>query len=254
MSDEENVRNENEERPAARPVTIVRVVRRSEGINTPERRIVTRKVPENSGENTQNVPPLHVYKREQKGPSYYLPSGATFATEPKECKYKRIILIGMPCSGKTSIGRSVAAICGYTFYDMDAYIEEKAGMTIPEIFAQPDGEASFRKLETEAAKELGNTDKAVIATGGGAVTREETMNNLNLEDSFTVFIHRSLYKIAVTPQKIMDKRPLLENTSLDKLTDTYKKRLPLYKKYANIQVENDRNREEAVKRISEMIF
>ena len=68
---------------------------------------------------------------------------------------ENIILIGMPGSGKSTIGRLVAESLGKEFIDADERIAEKAGCTIPEIFANQ-GESAFRKIETEVLKEIGN--------------------------------------------------------------------------------------------------
>ena len=84
-----------------------------------------------------------------------------------------VVLVGLPGSGKTAIGRRLANRHGAAFVDLDERIEEVAGRRIPEIFAQ-DGEAAFRRLERDAVLALGPADqepaiRRVIAPGGGAV-------------------------------------------------------------------------------------
>lgn len=165
-----------------------------------------------------------------------------------ENKYKRIVIIGMTCSGKSSIGKIIAAHYGLDFYDLDAEIESYAGMTIEEIFRQS-GEAEFRRIESEVTIKMAGTDNAVIATGGGIVTRANNMAHLKKPDSLVMYIHRDFYKIATTPKRVMDKRPVLRSTSYEKLFAIYKQRLPLYKKYADVEVQNDTNKEESVKEI-----
>ena len=256
--EQDNTNNQEENRNGTAAVRRV-VVRRSEAqprepmrVVAPRTNFVRKPAPDTSKEVTdeEREAGADVSKDNIRTSSF------TFVdtTKTQDCKYSRIILVGMPCSGKTTIGRNVATFCSYTFYDMDEYIEQKAGKTIPEIFAEENGEAKFRELETEAAKELGEMDKVIIATGGGAVTREETMKALKKEGSFTIFIHREFYKIVTTPQRVMDKRPLFENTSFDALLATYKFRLPLYKKYSDAIIDKDKNREEAVAKIKELIF
>lgn len=83
-----------------------------------------------------------------------------------------LVLIGMPGSGKTSIGRALAAELGRRFVDCDEEIEHEAGMSIPEIF-RTRGEAAFRDLEGEVIRRAGAQAGQVIATGGGAVLRRE---------------------------------------------------------------------------------
>ncbi len=84
-----------------------------------------------------------------------------------------VVLVGLPGSGKTAIGRRLANRHGAAFVDLDERIEEVAGRRIPEIFAE-DGEAAFRRLERDAVLALGPADpepaiRRVIAPGGGAV-------------------------------------------------------------------------------------
>ena len=88
--------------------------------------------------------------------------------------FERLILIGMPCSGKTSIGKYLAQHYRLDFYDMDEEIVKAAGMSIQEIFEKK-GEPAFRELETKTAISLSEKQNALIATGGGIVTRENNM-------------------------------------------------------------------------------
>ena len=83
-----------------------------------------------------------------------------------------VVLIGMMGSGKTTVGRAVADQAGMDFVDLDEMVEDRAGMGIPDIFAQS-GEGRFRELETEALRELVAAHHTVLATGGGIVTRAE---------------------------------------------------------------------------------
>ena len=83
-----------------------------------------------------------------------------------------IVLIGFMGSGKTTVGKKLAAGMGYTFLDTDQYIEERAGMKISEIFSRK-GEAAFRELESLALKEIAGMDGCVVSTGGGLPMREE---------------------------------------------------------------------------------
>lgn len=163
-------------------------------------------------------------------------------------KYNRIVVIGMPCSGKSSIGRLIAEHYGLEFYDLDAEIEKQAGMTIEQIFRSK-GEGEFRRIETEVTSRMARVCGAVLATGGGIVTKPDNMALLKRPDSLVLYIHRDFYKIATTPKRIMEKRPLLQHTSYDKLLTLYKQRLPLYRKYADCEVRNDKNKDEAVRSI-----
>src|SRR4029079_13417559 len=84
-----------------------------------------------------------------------------------------VVLVGLPGSGKSVVGRRLASRHGATFLDLDESIERSTGRTIPEIF-ETDGEAAFRALERAAVADLGPPDpsptlKRVISTGGGTV-------------------------------------------------------------------------------------
>jgi len=85
-----------------------------------------------------------------------------------------IFLIGFMASGKTTVGRLLAERLDWTFVDLDKVIEDAAGMTVEQIFAA-EGEAGFRKRETEALREAAKRRKTVVATGGGAPCREENL-------------------------------------------------------------------------------
>ncbi|MDX8349078.1 shikimate kinase [Cognatiyoonia sp. IB215446] len=81
--------------------------------------------------------------------------------------HRTVVLVGMMGSGKTAIGRSLAASLDVSFVDSDAAIEEAAALTIPEIFAR-DGEAFFRKREAEVLRRLLSGPPGIVSTGGGA--------------------------------------------------------------------------------------
>ena len=79
-----------------------------------------------------------------------------------------LVLVGFMGTGKTDVGRKVAARLNLTFLDTDDLIEERAGKKISEIFAD-DGEAHFRRLERDVVQDVARKDSHVIATGGGVV-------------------------------------------------------------------------------------
>lgn len=118
----------------------------------------------------------------------------------------RIILIGMPASGKTTVGRAVAQALSLPFHDCDREVERLTGRTIPEIFAA-EGEGAFRAVESRALAALCTAEApCVIATGGGAVLSAE--NRRLLRRSGTVFwLDRPLADIMSTD--FQAGRPLL---------------------------------------------
>jgi shikimate kinase len=95
----------------------------------------------------------------------------------QEGAVNRIALIGLRATGKTTLGRAVAARLGWAFADADDVVEAIAGQSIASIFATH-GEAKFRDLEADAIAQLCGRDRIVVATGGGAVLRPETRSRL----------------------------------------------------------------------------
>jgi len=81
-------------------------------------------------------------------------------------------------SGKSTVGKMVSQALGYCFFDTDGLIEQLAGKSIPEIFAE-DGETDFRALETQVLQELSPFRNCIISTGGGAATRSENWGHIH---------------------------------------------------------------------------
>lgn len=154
-----------------------------------------------------------------------------------------IILVGMPGCGKTTVGTELAKHYGRKLVDMDALIVEKAGKTIPEIF-ESEGEAGFRKIEAEVAKEVGKEKELIISTGGGVIVTPENHDALR-QNGTVVFINRD---IDVLPK---DGRPLSLKNDLHEM---YKKRLPLYRKICHAEVDGNGTVEEVAKRIEELFI
>lgn len=88
-----------------------------------------------------------------------------------------LFLTGFMGCGKSSIGRKLAARIGYDFVDLDNMIEQSAGRSVSEIFAQS-GEEAFRRLESEALGSIDPRHNAVVATGGGAPCRQENIDHM----------------------------------------------------------------------------
>ena len=153
---------------------------------------------------------------------------------------ENIVLIGMPGSGKSTVGMILAEKLGKKFVDADTYLTQKAGRSIPDIFASG-GEAGFRALETETLAELGKQSGLVIATGGGCVTQER--NYPLIHQNGTIFcLDRDLNKLTT------DGRPL---SQANKLQDMYRVRKPLYEAFADFRIDNNGNAESTATRIME---
>jgi len=101
-----------------------------------------------------------------------------------------VYLVGMPGSGKSTVGREVAGRLGVPFVDLDGEIERRHGSTVAEIFSS-EGEAAFRALEARALVEVSRRDPSVVACGGGVVL--EPANRIALRNTGTcVFLDVSL--------------------------------------------------------------
>lgn len=149
-----------------------------------------------------------------------------------------IILIGMPGCGKSTIGALLAQKSNREFVDADALIVKKVGKSIPEIFAES-GERGFRDIETQVLSDVCKYSNLVIATGGGCVTRPENYNLLR-QNGQIVWIKRD---IAALPT---NGRPLSQNHSLEEM---YQLRAPLYRAFADTQIENHTSLDDAVNQI-----
>lgn len=140
-----------------------------------------------------------------------------------------IVLIGMPGTGKSLIGKLLAELTGKTLQDTDAKIKEEAKMTIPEIF-EKEGESGFRDRESAICKKLGKERNLIIATGGGAILRPENVDALR-QNGTLVHITRSIDKLPTRG------RPLSKN--IETLKKMEAQRMPLYKEAADITFRNN---------------
>ena len=152
---------------------------------------------------------------------------------------QNIILIGMPGSGKSSVGRALADALGRSFVDADADIAPLAGIPIPEIFSRF-GEETFREYETKVLAELGKKSCLVIATGGGCVTKGRNYRLLH-QNGRIVWLKRDLDRLPT------EGRPL---SQAGKLADMYEVRRPLYEAFADCVIENNGSLKETVAAIT----
>ena len=157
------------------------------------------------------------------------------------CEARNLILIGMPGSGKSRIGRAVAERMKRPFVDLDDEIVKRAGRSIPEIFAEG-GEAAFRALEhaviSDACKEKGR----VIATGGGAVLRADNVRAMR-QNGWLCLLTRPLEALP------LDGRPLSKSPGA--LREMWQVRQPFYRNAADFTIENDAAPDEVAARIEE---
>jgi len=143
---------------------------------------------------------------------------------------KPIILIGFMGVGKTSLGKKLAKKMGYDFLDTDKWIEQKTGLTIPEIFEQ-NGEAYFRKLERNCVEEIKVIQNTVISVGGGLPCFGNTMDSLK-SFGITIYLKLEAKEIARRLAESKIERPLLHGHSGDDIEryieEKLKDREPFY--------------------------
>lgn len=151
---------------------------------------------------------------------------------------ENIVLIGMPGSGKSTVGAALAKALNRTFVDADEEIVKHAGMSIPEIFIIQ-GEIGFRQLETEVLAELGKKSGLIIATGGGCVTQERNYPLLH-QNGRIFWLTRETDKLPT------DGRPLSQS---GKLSEMYRIRKPFYQSFADVIIDNNGDVESTVSQI-----
>ncbi len=161
--------------------------------------------------------------------------------EAREAEFPRaenIVLIGLMGSGKSTVGRFVARLLGFQFADTDHMIVNRAGCSIPEIFAR-EGEAGFRKRESAVLRELLGSRRHVIATGGGIITQPVNLPLLRHLGFITWLEAGTDLLVRRTPSN--NDRPLLrgEEPPRVKLERLIQERGPIYKSLADLRIQTD---------------
>lgn len=154
------------------------------------------------------------------------------------CQMENIVLIGMPGSGKSTVGKLIAQKSGKEFVDADAALEAAAGRPITDIIPT-EGEAYFRQLETQTLGDLGARSGLVIATGGGCVTQERNYRLLHRNGSIFRIV-RNLDKLPTQG------RPL---SQAGKLAEMAKIREPMYGRFADYTADNNDSAEDTARQI-----
>ncbi len=152
---------------------------------------------------------------------------------------RNVILIGGRGSGKTSVGRELAAHLGWSFIDTDAQIEAASGRTIRDLFEQ-DGEAFFRRLEAGVIRGIIRHTEQVVSAGGGAVLSAENRNTLRAAGVciWLAAPAEELYRrIQSDPRTAATRPALTDQAGVDEVRQLLRERGPLYAELAQHVVE-----------------
>ena len=158
---------------------------------------------------------------------------------------ENIVLIGMPSSGKTTVGKRLAEITGKEFIDPDDEIVKRIGLDIPSYFAKF-GEVEFRRAESEVVAEVSKKNGMIISTGGGVVLKYENVRNLR-QNGRLYFLNRSLELL--TPTK---SRPL--SSDIEALKRRFDERYEIYLSSADVEIEANGTVNEVADKIKEEFY
>lgn len=160
-----------------------------------------------------------------------------------------VYLVGMPGSGKSTVGPALAQLLGVPYVELDAEVERAAGATVSEIFAR-EGEARFRELEAAALAEVSARDPSVVSCGGGVVL--EPANRVTLRATGEVVFLSVPLEVLRERVRPAEDRPLIRHPEdLDRL---FREREPLYREFAAHVVDATGTPEEVAGRIREELL
>ena len=152
-----------------------------------------------------------------------------------------LVLIGYRATGKTSLARLLAERLGWDWIDADVEVERRAGKSIARIFAE-DGEPAFRDLEARVTADLLESDRLVLASGGGAPMRPETRQVMRAcarvvwLEALPETIHRRMGGDATTAARRPD---LTKQGGMEEIVELLARREPIYRQTAHLQVDTE---------------
>lgn len=162
---------------------------------------------------------------------------------------KNIVLIGMPGTGKSVVGRALAQRLDYTFVDVDDLIVEKTGKTLPEIL-RTQGLEAFLAIEEQVGQSL-ECSNTVVATGGSMVLSEKAMEHLR-SNGVAVWLETPLSRIdSRMPQDLVD-RGIAAPAGLT-IREIYRQREPLYARYADLIVASREGEDDTARMVEEVM-
>lgn len=149
--------------------------------------------------------------------------------------HENIYLIGLMGAGKTTIGKQLAKALGVPFYDSDKAIEESTGVDIPTIF-EFEGEEGFRDREQKMLQKLTQLNGIVLATGGGAILREDNRKLLK-ENGYVVYLQCSVDRIMERTRRDTQRPLLRTDNPRERLQHLSEQRQALYVSCANFKID-----------------
>lgn len=156
---------------------------------------------------------------------------------------KQICIIGMPGSGKSTIGRILSEKLNYKFYDTDENIENTMNLSIKEIF-KIKGEIFFREIEKKEFKKLMIIDNVIISTGGGIILNNENL----LKKSFNIYLECKL-DILIQRASRNQSRPLLLQDIEKKMKKLFNQRKDIYNSLSDLKIDTNYNIKKAIDNI-----
>ena len=162
---------------------------------------------------------------------------------------KNIVLIGMPGTGKSTVGNALAERLHYTFIDLDDLIAEAAGKSLPDILRQ-DGLEAFFEIEEQVGVSV-NLENTIIATGGSMVLYDKAMEHLK-ENGVMVWLETPLSEISRRMPKDLVDRGIAAPSHMT-LREIYEQRQPLYAKHADIIVVSREGAEDTAHEVLQMM-
>ena len=165
----------------------------------------------------------------------------------KDFNYK-ICLIGMPGSGKTTLGKEIASIFDYEFIDMDSLIKKETGLKISQIFLNK-GEEYFRTIETSILEKTISSDKKIIiSTGGGIILRNKKI----LKKTYNIYLECNINTL-VKRLNSSKERPLIRDNIFKDVNQLLIEREFLYKEISNAIVDSNKIKKNIINQIQEII-